>query len=58
MKKAFDTRGIEIPFPHRTIYFGVAKDDTAPPARIRLEQDLSRAFAGTEAPPDSEPTKA
>jgi small conductance mechanosensitive channel len=58
MKKAFDARGIEIPFPHRTIYFGVAKDDTAPPARIRLEQDLSNAVAGKEAPPEPEPPKA
>ncbi len=33
-KKAFDEHGIEIPFPHRTLYFGVDKDGTAPPARI------------------------
>jgi small-conductance mechanosensitive channel len=33
-KKAFDERGIEIPFPHRTIYFGVDKQGTAPPAHI------------------------
>ena len=33
-KKAFDERGIEIPFPHRTLYFGVDKDGSAPPARI------------------------
>jgi moderate conductance mechanosensitive channel len=33
-KKAFDERGIEIPFPHRTLYFGVDRDGTAPPARI------------------------
>ena len=46
MKKAFDARGIEIPFPHQTIYFGVAKDNTAPPAHIQLEQSLSEAFAG------------
>ncbi len=46
MKKAFDERGIEIPFPHQTIYFGVAKDNTAPPAHIQLEQSLSEAFAG------------
>jgi small conductance mechanosensitive channel len=58
MKKAFDARGIEIPFPHRTIYFGVAKDDTAPPARIRLEQDLSRAVAEQEPPPEPKPPKA
>ena len=34
LKKAFDARGIEIPFPHLTIYSGVAKDGTAPPFRV------------------------
>jgi len=33
-KRAFDERGIEIPFPHRTIYFGVDKAGAAPPAHI------------------------
>jgi small-conductance mechanosensitive channel len=37
LKHAFDARGIEIPFPHRTVYFGVDKDGTAPPARLRME---------------------
>jgi hypothetical protein len=36
----------------------VAKDDTAPPARIRLEQDLSRAVAEQEPPPEPKPPKA
>ncbi len=31
MKKRFDELGIEIPFPHRTVYFGAAKDGSAPP---------------------------
>jgi moderate conductance mechanosensitive channel len=31
MKKIFDERGIEIPFPHRTVWFGVDKEGTAPP---------------------------
>ena len=26
LKKAFDAQGIEIPFPHRTLYWGVASD--------------------------------
>jgi len=30
LKIAFDARGIEIPFPHLTIYAGAAKDGTAP----------------------------
>lgn len=35
LKQAFDARGIEIPYPHLTIYAGEAKDGTAPPFRIR-----------------------
>jgi moderate conductance mechanosensitive channel len=34
IKKTFDARGIEIPFPHRTLYWGVAKDGNAPSLRI------------------------
>ena len=37
MKKRFDALGIEIPFPHRTIYFGVDKDGGAPLARVKVE---------------------
>lgn len=31
IKKTFDARGIEIPFPHRTIYWGEPKEGTPPP---------------------------
>jgi small conductance mechanosensitive channel len=34
IKKAFNARGIEIPFPHQTLYWGVGKDGTAPPLRV------------------------
>ena len=34
IKKTFDARGIEIPFPHQTLYWGAAKDGTAPPLRL------------------------
>lgn len=34
MKQAFDTKGIEIPFPHRTIYWGALKDGSAPPVYV------------------------
>ena len=34
MKKRFDELGIEIPFPHQTLYFGVDKQGGAPPARV------------------------
>jgi moderate conductance mechanosensitive channel len=38
MKKRFDELGIEIPFPHRTLYFGFDKDGSAPPARVATEE--------------------
>jgi small conductance mechanosensitive channel len=41
MKKIFDERGIEIPFPHRTIFFGEPKEGTPPP--LYMEQ-VARAF--------------
>jgi small conductance mechanosensitive channel len=34
LKKAFDERGIEIPFPHLTVYAGAGKDGSAPPFRV------------------------
>jgi small conductance mechanosensitive channel len=35
LKRAFDERGIEIPFPHLTLYPGTAKDGSAPELWIR-----------------------
>jgi small conductance mechanosensitive channel len=35
LKQVFDERGIEIPFPHPTVYWGEGKDGTAPPFRIQ-----------------------
>jgi small conductance mechanosensitive channel len=37
VKQAFDERGIEIPYPHRTIFFGVDRAGDAPAARVRME---------------------
>jgi small conductance mechanosensitive channel len=34
LKHAFDKHGIEIPFPHLTLYAGQDKDGSAPPLRI------------------------
>jgi small conductance mechanosensitive channel len=31
LKQRFGQGGIEVPCPHRTIYFGVDQDGTAPP---------------------------
>lgn len=39
LKRRFDAEGIEIPFPHRTLYFGVDKAGTAPPARLAFERE-------------------
>ena len=41
VKKAFDERGIEIPFPHRTIYMGEPKEGTAAPMHVKLHQQES-----------------
>jgi len=37
VKLRFDEQGIEIPFPHQTLYFGQDKDGAAPPAFVQLE---------------------
>lgn len=37
LKKRFDQEGIEIPFPHQTLYFGQDKQGQAPPARVLME---------------------
>ena len=38
LKRIFDERGIEIPFPHRTLYFGEDKQGHSPPLRV-LDRD-------------------
>ena len=38
LKKAFDSRNIEIPFPHRTVYMGQDKEGQAPPLKVDLGQ--------------------
>lgn len=43
LKMKFDELGIEIPFPHRTVYMGQDKDGTSPPLNIRTDR-----AAGTE----------
>jgi small conductance mechanosensitive channel len=34
IKNIFDVKGIEMPFPHRTIYWGAPKDGTPPPLYV------------------------
>ena len=44
IKRRFDEAGIEIPFPHMTLYFGQDKQGTAPPLRAAFEPEaLARA---------------
>jgi small conductance mechanosensitive channel len=42
MKKAFDARGIEIPFPHVTVYAGEGKDGAAPAFPLRQQAAEAR----------------
>ena len=49
LKKRFDELGIEIPFPHVTLYFGVDKDGASPAANLnvnmpRLVETLAAGF--------------
>ena len=41
MKKRFDAEGIEMPFPHRTLYFGENKDGSASPAQVLIQNELT-----------------
>ena len=38
MKRLFDDHGIEIPFPHMTLYLGQGKDGTAPPLHTVVDR--------------------
>jgi small conductance mechanosensitive channel len=39
IKKSFDAKGIEIPFPHRTIYWGQPKHGMAPLSVVQLQSE-------------------
>lgn len=41
LKKKFDERNIEIPFPHITLYMGEDKQGQAPPMRVTMRQSKS-----------------
>ncbi|WP_049974662.1 mechanosensitive ion channel family protein [Azospirillum sp. B4] len=49
MKQRFDELGIDIPFPHQTIYFGADKQGKAPPAYV-----VATAVPGTPPPAPAE----
>ena len=50
LKKRFDAEGIEMPFPHQTVYFGADSRGEAPPAHV-----LIREPAPDRKPAESEP---
>lgn len=60
VKRHFDAAGIEIPFPHRTLYFGEDKSGKTPPARIEVtdkgsdgEAGAASSGTGSESPGDA-----
>lgn len=50
LKKRFDAEGIEIPFPHRTLYFGVDNQGEAPPAFVQMLDQQQAAPKAVRAP--------
>ena len=58
MKKRFDALGIQIPFPHQTVYFGIDKSGAAPPARISIDSPLEIKPRAEHAAESAPPTPA
>ncbi|MFG6158496.1 mechanosensitive channel protein [Halomonas sp. 1390] len=52
VKLRFDEAGIEIPFPHSTLYFGEDKQGRAPAANVRMLEAASRRRPAEDAPGD------
>jgi moderate conductance mechanosensitive channel len=50
VKRHFDAAGIEIPFPHMTLYFGEDKKGSAPPAHLQVVHRRAEAPEAAEAP--------
>ena len=46
-KRVFDARGIEIPFPHRTLYLGEAKDGTTQTLHVSARRQIEGEVAHT-----------
>jgi small conductance mechanosensitive channel len=46
VKKVFDERGIEIPFPHRTIYMGEPKEGPAAPLEVHMREVKEQGLQG------------
>ncbi|QPH55473.1 mechanosensitive ion channel domain-containing protein [Pontivivens ytuae] len=62
LKRIFDERGIEIPFPHQTIYWGEDKEGKAPPLRMIREEVKAAVPAPsperTDSPVERDPYKS
>ena len=60
VKQHLDAAGIEIPFPHMTIYFGQDKDGSAPPAPLRMvgDSDSNSAIQLEQKPEKTESSKS
>ncbi|TVP92631.1 MAG: mechanosensitive ion channel protein MscS [Thioalkalivibrio sp.] len=50
VKRHFDAAGIEIPFPHMTLYFGQDKTGDAPPAHLQVLQHKSSPGDAAQTP--------
>ena len=48
MKRRFDELGIEIPFPHQTLFFGVDKQGNAPPVHVVSQPNNQPAMANSD----------
>ena len=48
IKARFDAEGIEIPFPHQTLYWGEDKVGNAPPLRMLTQQIPEQHLAAPE----------
>lgn len=57
LKRVFDARGIEIPFPHRTVYMGALKDGEAPPLFLKLKPESGGDSGGAAEPAGGETDK-
>ena len=60
VKQHLDAAGIEIPFPHMTIYFGQDKDGSAPPAPLKMvgDSDSNSAIQLEQKPDKTESSKS
>jgi small conductance mechanosensitive channel len=51
VKAAFEARGIEIPYPHLTVYAGVDRHGAAPPFRLHVGHAAGGADGASSEPP-------